>query len=78
MLNELQIHTVNLSSDMIETLYISGKKDILVYSCIQKQGKKKNDFLHYPFEPPANYRSRFGPLGWIGCASWLVAQKDNV
>ena len=49
------------------------KKYILVYSCIQKQGKKKKYFLHCPFKPPAKQHSQFSPKGWIGSASWLVA-----
>ena len=36
------IHNVNPSSEMIGTLYISGKNIFWVYRCIQKQGKKKN------------------------------------
>jgi hypothetical protein len=44
----------------------------------QKQERKYDNFLHCPFDPPANQHSQSSPDGQIGCAGWLVAQKDNV
>ena len=58
---------------------IDSRKNI-VYSVDKGKSVGENLFeiQQWPLEPSANQHSQFVPLGWIGCAGWLVTQKTIV
>ena len=60
------MHTVNLSSDMIGALYISGKNIFGSTHVYKNRERKFFEILHCPFELPANQHRPFGQYGLIG------------
>ena len=53
------------------------KKYILLYECIQKQGKRIFEIVHWPFELPPNQHRPTSPLGWHKWYSLTWPSKEQ-